>query len=220
MSAHMSIPPQGGRGVPLRYRRRKPVLDLNEVPSETRDQEGTSDQAAMNNVQVAQVAQRVRFAPTIDIVDLEDDVIESSPRAFAEAKNNARRTRARTIPLLDVESGVTTGVTVPVAPSVRYKRRRVPVNCDVINLESSGGSTPPVEPSPPPPPPPPPPPEPPIFNCPICMAPFVEETSTKCGHIFCKKCIKDALAFRAKCPTCRKKVTARDLIRVFLPSTG
>ncbi|CAN1131134.1 E3 ubiquitin-protein ligase RNF4 [Linum perenne] len=219
----MSTQAQGAKGA-LRYRRRKPVPDLNEVPSEIRDQEGTSAQAATSSVQVGQ--QQVPFvAPTINVEDLEDDVIESSPRAFAEAKNNARRTRARTIPLLDVESGETSGVTVPLTPYVRNKRsRRVPViNCDVINLEGSSGSTKykvslPAA-APPPPPPPPPPPE-PTFNCPICMAPFVEETSTRCGHIFCKKCIKDAIAFKAKCPTCRKKVTAKELIRVFLPATG
>lgn len=59
----------------------------------------------------------------------------------------------------------------------------------------------------------------PKFNCPICLCPFTEEVSTKCGHIFCKECIKNAISLQAKCPTCRKKVTAKDLIRVFLPTT-
>ena len=59
----------------------------------------------------------------------------------------------------------------------------------------------------------------PKFNCPICMCPFTEEVSTKCGHIFCKKCIKLAVSVQAKCPTCRKRVIAKDLIRVFLPTT-
>lgn len=58
----------------------------------------------------------------------------------------------------------------------------------------------------------------PKFNCPICLCPFTEEVSTKCGHIFCKACIKNALSLQAKCPTCRKKITAKDLIRVFLPT--
>ncbi|KAK7407774.1 hypothetical protein VNO78_09849 [Psophocarpus tetragonolobus] len=60
----------------------------------------------------------------------------------------------------------------------------------------------------------------PVFTCPICMAPLVEEVSTKCGHIFCKECIKTAVAANGKCPTCRKKVTRNSLIRVFLPSTN
>jgi len=59
----------------------------------------------------------------------------------------------------------------------------------------------------------------PKFSCPICLCPFTQEVSTKCGHIFCKKCIKNALSLQAKCPTCRKKITVKDLIRVFLPTT-
>ncbi|CAI0561116.1 unnamed protein product [Linum tenue] len=207
----MSTQAQGPRGIhSLRHGKRKHVPDLNVVPCENREQVGTSDQTATNQVQEGQQVPSV--APTIDVEALDDDVIESSPGAFAEAKNNARRTRARTV--FDVESGQPTTVT----PCKRDKRRRVPIiNCDLINLESSGCSTkdkvePPAVPAPPPPEP--------IFNCPICMAPFVEETSTKCGHIFCKKCIKAAIARQPKCPTCRKKITAKDLIRVFLPSTG
>ncbi|KAG2280650.1 hypothetical protein Bca52824_051870 [Brassica carinata] len=52
--------------------------------------------------------------------------------------------------------------------------------------------------------------------------PFTEEMPTKCGHIFWKGCIKMAISRQNKCPTqgptCRKKVTAKELIRVFLPS--
>ncbi|CAL1361648.1 unnamed protein product [Linum trigynum] len=205
----MSTLAQGAKGISSRNRIKKPVPDLNVVPGENRDQVGTSAQDATNQVQVGQ---QVPFiAPTIDVEALDDDVIESSPTAFAEARNNARRTRSRTV--FDVESGQTTAVT----PCMLEKRRRVPViNCDLINLESNSGS---VKNKVEPPAAPPPPPE-PIFNCPICMSPFVEETSTKCGHIFCKKCIKAAIARQPKCPTCRKKVTAKDLIRVFLPSTG
>lgn len=64
------------------------------------------------------------------------------------------------------------------------------------------------------------PPKEPTFTCPICMGPLVEEMSTKCGHIFCKTCIRSAIAAQAKCPTCRKKVTVKELIRVFLPATS
>ncbi|KAG4908789.1 hypothetical protein JHK87_054905 [Glycine soja] len=65
-----------------------------------------------------------------------------------------------------------------------------------------------------------PPKEQPVFNCPICMSALEEETSTRCGHIFCKNCIRAALSAQAKCPTCRKKVTRNSLIRVFLPATS
>ncbi|KAK4267602.1 hypothetical protein QN277_024358 [Acacia crassicarpa] len=64
------------------------------------------------------------------------------------------------------------------------------------------------------------PPEEPVFNCPICMEPLVEEMSTRCGHIFCKRCIKAAINAQGKCPTCRKKVNVKELIRVFLPSAS
>uniref|UniRef100_A0A3Q2P946 Ring finger protein 4 n=1 Tax=Fundulus heteroclitus TaxID=8078 RepID=A0A3Q2P946_FUNHE len=33
--------------------------------------------------------------------------------------------------------------------------------------------------------------------------------STKCGHVFCSQCLRDALAASHTCPTCRKRLTAR-----------
>ena len=63
-----------------------------------------------------------------------------------------------------------------------------------------------------------PPKKPPQLDCPICMAAFEEPMSTRCGHIFCRGCINSAIAAQGKCPTCRKKVTKNQLIRVFLPS--
>ncbi|ESQ49310.1 hypothetical protein EUTSA_v10021816mg [Eutrema salsugineum] len=59
----------------------------------------------------------------------------------------------------------------------------------------------------------------PKFYCPICMCPLTEETSTKCGHIFCNSCIKKAISHQPSCPSCRKHVTASDLIRIYLPTT-
>lgn len=60
----------------------------------------------------------------------------------------------------------------------------------------------------------------PTFSCPVCMGPLVEEMSTKCGHIFCKGCIKASIAAQGKCPTCRRKITMKDTIRVYLPTTS
>ncbi|CAI0426566.1 unnamed protein product [Linum tenue] len=97
----MSTLAQGAKGISSRNRSKKPVPDLNVVPSENRDQVGTSAQDATNQVQVGQQVPSV--APTIDVEALDDDVVESSPTAFAEARNNARRTRSRTV--FDVESG-------------------------------------------------------------------------------------------------------------------
>ncbi|EEF29648.1 E3 ubiquitin-protein ligase RNF4 [Ricinus communis] len=222
----MSTQTQGVRGPPLRgYRRRKTMLDLNVPPSESRDQEGTSSQDAHRGGQTTQQGQQSVPLTTIDVEALEDDVVESSPRAFAEAKNNAQRnnlqrnhaqrTRGSTV-IVDVDSGRTTRLTY-----AQNKRRRVSsnqtiINCDhYVNLESSSSSMRDnIQPRPPPPP------KEPTFNCPICMGPFIEETSTKCGHIFCKACIKTAIGVQSKCPTCRKRVTIKELIRVFLPATS
>ncbi|XP_022758714.1 E3 ubiquitin-protein ligase RNF4-like [Durio zibethinus] len=201
------------RGPPLRgYRRRKAVLDLNVPPSELREQEGTSQQAGPEEVS----SQPVQPAPpaTIDVEAIDDDVIESSARAFAEAKKNSRRIYGRTV--VDVDSGRLARST----NNNQNKRRRLPpsptvINCDhYINLESTPQSI--VEETIKPQPPP----KEPTFNCPICMGSLTEEMSTRCGHIFCKACIKAAIAAQGKCPTCRKRVTVKELIRVFLPSAS
>ncbi|KAL3850416.1 hypothetical protein ACJIZ3_012298 [Penstemon smallii] len=201
-----------------RARCRNPVLDvdLNVVPPcESRNQEGTSNLNRSLNRQADQEGLATLPAP-IDLEAIDDDVIISSPRAFAEAKNNSRRNQGRTV-VVDVD-------TVERPP--RNKRRRVPANQTIINsdlfinldgssnsVRNSGKSTI-VSPSPAPPP------KEPTFSCPVCMGPLVEEVSTKCGHIFCKGCIKAAIAAQSKCPTCRRKITMKDVIRIYLPATG
>ncbi|KAF2284530.1 hypothetical protein GH714_026150 [Hevea brasiliensis] len=143
----MSSQTQGVRGPTLRgYRRRKAMLDLNVPPSESRDQEGTSTQDVQHGVQASQQGQPVP-PTTIDVEAFDDDVIESSPRAFAEAKsnaqrNNAQRTHGRTV-VVDVDSGRTTRLNY----NNHNKRRRVLpnqtiINCEhYVNLESSSSST-------------------------------------------------------------------------------
>ncbi|XP_031285585.1 E3 ubiquitin-protein ligase RNF4 isoform X1 [Pistacia vera] len=217
---------QAVRGPPLRgYRRRKGLPDLNAPPCESRDREGTSNDISLHEVLAGQQGPSIPPAP-IDVEAIDDDVIESSPRAFAEAKNNSRRNHGRDF-VVDVDSGNigrTTRLTTRLTNNNRSKRRRVSpnstiINCDLyINLEGTSNSM--RESVSVPPPPPPPPPKEPIFTCPICMGPLVEEMSTKCGHIFCKACIRSAISSQAKCPTCRKKVTVKELIRVFLPATS
>ncbi|XP_057474866.1 uncharacterized protein LOC130762982 [Actinidia eriantha] len=215
---------RGITGTPLRgyvrnSRRRKTVLevDLSVPPSENRNQVGTSGRANSRDVAPGQQGISVPPAP-IDVEAFDDDVVISSPRAFTEAKNNSRRNRGSTV-VVDVGSEER----IPrVAPSGRYKRRRVSsnqttINGDLyINLEgtSKRENAQSVEP------PPPPPPKERIFSCPVCMGPLVEEMSTKCGHIFCKACIKAAIAAQGKCPTCRRKATMKDTIRIYLPATN
>ncbi|KAA8543507.1 hypothetical protein F0562_020998 [Nyssa sinensis] len=215
------------RGPPLRgyvrnSRRRRMALDvdLNSLPSDNCDQEGPSANASSQDVQVGQLGVSVPPTP-INVETVDDDVIISSPRAFAEAKNNSRRNRGRTV-VVDVDSERTSGP----SPNNRNKHRRVSsnpmiINCDLyINLEGNSNSMKDDVQSVASTPPPPPPPKEPTFNCPVCMGPLVEEMSTKCGHIFCKTCIKAAIAAQSKCPTCRRKVTMRDTIRVFLPAAS
>lgn len=59
------------------------MLDLNVPPIENRDVEGTSNLHGTQHVQANEQGQHV--TPTaIDVEALDDDVIESSARAFAE----------------------------------------------------------------------------------------------------------------------------------------
>ncbi|PPS00995.1 hypothetical protein GOBAR_AA19673 [Gossypium barbadense] len=229
----------GSRGPSLRgYQWRKVVLDLNAPPCEIIEQEGTSEQVGLKEVACQPV--HPASPATIDVEVIDDDVTETSATAFAEAKNNSRRSSGRTV--VDVDSasclplsgaskvGFTDSRWLKQSTSLgnggwltrstnnnQNKHRRPPpsqtvINCDhYINLES----TPQfivkeiLKPQPPP-----------TFNCPICMGPLTEEMSTRCGHIFCKACIKAAIAVQRKCPTCRKKVTVKELFRVFLPSAS
>ncbi|XP_057808978.1 uncharacterized protein LOC131023453 [Salvia miltiorrhiza] len=197
-----------------RSRRRMLDVDLNAAPPcEIREHGVVSHHTRSQDRQDAVIIGTL--PPPIDVEALDDDVIISSPTAFAEAKNNSRRNRGRAI-IVDVDND---------ERASRNKRRRVPtnqtiINCDLyINLESSSnsmrksGQTAAVPPKPPVPP------KEPTFSCPVCMGPLVEEMSTKCGHIFCKACIKASIAAQGKCPTCRRKTTAKDIIRVYLPST-
>ncbi|CAH2049691.1 unnamed protein product [Thlaspi arvense] len=58
----------------------------------------------------------------------------------------------------------------------------------------------------------------PTFYCLVCMGQLREETSTKCGHIFCRECIHSAIAVQGKCPTCWRIIGIKDTFRVYLPA--
>ncbi|KAM9849451.1 E3 ubiquitin-protein ligase RNF4 [Aulostomus maculatus] len=54
------------------------------------------------------------------------------------------------------------------------------------------------------------------ISCPVCMDSYTEivdsgrlVVSTKCGHVFCSQCLRDALRRSHTCPTCRKRLTPR-----------
>ncbi|KAL2557002.1 RING/U-box superfamily protein [Forsythia ovata] len=191
-----------------RVRWRKPRIDadLNVMPQcESQCQEGTSTHAGQQGGAL--------LPEPIDLEAFDDDVIISSPRTFAEAKINARRNHGRTV-VIDVDSE---------GRFSHNKRKRTPANQIIINLDvynelvgNNNSMTNNVQsmvlPSPQP--------KELTFRCPVCMGPFVEEMSTKCGHIFCKACIQAAIAAQSKCPTCRRKITMKNIIRVYLPATS
>lgn len=47
-----------------------------------------------------------------------------------------------------------------------------------------------------------------LGDCPICLDPLGKNplASTKCGHVFCFKCLERALQAEKKCPTCRQSM--------------
>lgn len=54
-------------------------------------------------------------------------------------------------------------------------------------------------------------------TCAICLSCETEEPmATRCGHIFCKKCILKALEKSKYCPMCQEIISAISLIRVYL----
>lgn len=55
------------------------------------------------------------------------------------------------------------------------------------------------------------------LRCSICMDTMKEETSTTCGHIFCKACIINAIRVQKRCPTCREKLSISNIHRIYLP---
>ncbi|KAE8806526.1 E3 ubiquitin-protein ligase BRE1A [Hordeum vulgare] len=59
----------------------------------------------------------------------------------------------------------------------------------------------------------------PNFTCPVCLNKLVEPSTTKCGHIFCTECIKQAIQFQKKCPTCRKALRKNNFHRIYLPNS-
>ncbi|CAH2299660.1 E3 ubiquitin- ligase RNF4 isoform X1 [Pelobates cultripes] len=60
-------------------------------------------------------------------------------------------------------------------------------------------------------------------SCPICLDGYSEIVqskrlivATKCGHIFCSQCIRDALKSASSCPTCRKKLTHKQYHPIYI----
>ncbi|XP_068665554.1 uncharacterized ATP-dependent helicase C144.05-like isoform X2 [Aristolochia californica] len=163
---------------------------------------------------------RLRSMP-IDVEELEDELVISSPRSFAAARNQSRRrnndrnhnNNAVTVVLdddLDAHQGQSgiirdepvTRLTLNGYINQGRPLDKPPTHKIIVNVEQQL----PVMPKEP------------VFTCAICMGPLVEEHTTICGHIFCKKCIKAAIAAQKKCPTCRRNLRVNNIHRVYLPS--
>ncbi|XP_033154626.1 E3 ubiquitin-protein ligase RNF4 [Drosophila mauritiana] len=56
------------------------------------------------------------------------------------------------------------------------------------------------------------------YKCPICMENVRrrQPAATPCGHVFCIDCIQKAIEDFRKCPMCNKKITYKQLTRIFL----
>ncbi|URE27740.1 Zinc finger, C3HC4 type (RING finger) [Musa troglodytarum] len=57
------------------------------------------------------------------------------------------------------------------------------------------------------------------LRCAICMDTMKEETTTTCGHVFCKACIISAIRVQKRCPTCREKLSQSNIHRIYLPGS-
>jgi len=181
------------------------------------------------------------------VVDDDDDVVVSSPRSFALARSSAsqRSSRAPVVNEEDLELRLglaVTAVTGRTSADHNPRRRhgRIPpsktiVLCDdAVEPDQSRSKNDEYELTSC---------EHPIFKlkrktgqqlsndvqsdeskevkltCAICISTMEEETSTVCGHIFCNKCITNAVNLWKRCPTCRKKLTTGQIHRIYLSSS-
>lgn len=55
-----------------------------------------------------------------------------------------------------------------------------------------------------------------VLRCSICLDSVSHPTSTICGHLFCEACIRLAVRQTGLCPTCRRKLSIRQIHRVYL----
>ncbi|XP_044389503.1 uncharacterized protein [Triticum aestivum] len=161
----------------------------------------------------------------IDVEALEDEVQVVSASQVPPQRRN-RRTRRQPVTVVDLDVHATRqGVShddnaTVLSHNTRNKRPRV---SPVINISPETGegsslqsknagktSKEPLDVAP----------KEPIFTCPVCWNKLDEPATTMCGHIFCTNCIKQAIQFQKKCPTCRKHLKMNNFHRIYLPNTS
>ncbi|ERM97948.1 E3 ubiquitin-protein ligase RNF4 [Amborella trichopoda] len=219
---------ENGRG--SHRRKRESGIELNDTLStETRvsevpDRRRNSNSAQANGSRGSATNHQADYV-MIDVDEMEDDCVVSSPRRFNEARNRSKRKERVPIMVDDEPIANHSGPSIDemgrnVAFSTRSIKRRKnnPAGVRIITCDPDDGcgngdptvkeskqATAEVTPKE-------------KFCCPICINTISEETTTVCGHIFCMGCIKTAIKAQGKCPTCRRKLTARSIHRIFLSS--
>ncbi|XP_020598196.1 E3 ubiquitin-protein ligase RNF4-like [Phalaenopsis equestris] len=188
--------------------------------------EGTSGMAETATAEIT--------ASPIDVEAIDDDEVQMLPStwAFSQTRNQLR-TRRPVLVVLDEDSELSTETSVinlddnlSGVPLNNFRRRRsfspnrIVINCEAyVNVDEDHiskrkksanhhRSEPEIVV-----------PKEPVFSCPICMSSLIDACSTICGHVFCQACIKQALQSQKKCPTCRRKLTASNFHRLFLPTS-
>ncbi|KAM1466312.1 hypothetical protein ACFX2I_031523 [Malus domestica] len=180
------------------------IVDLN-YPAPCEDMVLNARCSWDNSQQVqVEIYGRSEAQASNDCEVVDDEVVIISPRVYAQAKNNSRRNlevRDASATNSERQNGhtdVPPQLPVPLLPLHCHKRRRTLRNQAVLNWEhhfsledndenkTKEVSIPELAENTPPP-------ETPSFSCPICLGPLSEETSTKCGHIFCKMCIEASI---------------------------
>ncbi|XP_013097547.2 uncharacterized protein LOC106080652 isoform X1 [Stomoxys calcitrans] len=60
--------------------------------------------------------------------------------------------------------------------------------------------------------------EPAPYVCPVCLECCFKRrpTATKCGHIYCEECIRQAIRLTHKCPMCKAKINCSQLTRLYI----
>ncbi|CAN1193843.1 TNF receptor-associated factor 6-A [Linum perenne] len=198
-----------------RYWRRGWVPDLNHLPPvDDPSLDGLIGFSILPDSGPQSAAFTCRRPPHLEIID--DEVALISPRAFAQAKCSSTRNLTRR--LHDVLGEAAPGLYNAGMMMCGHCKRKMPeVDSDLVlelgisnkKAKSVAGSH--EFPAP----------KESIYRCPVCISDLVEPTSTKCGHIFCKECLRKSLASsNNKCPTCRQKVGRSGTFRVYLPTAN
>ncbi|XP_014087843.2 uncharacterized protein [Bactrocera oleae] len=55
------------------------------------------------------------------------------------------------------------------------------------------------------------------FQCAICLDSYLlhRPMATQCGHIFCKRCIRQCVHCQGKCPMCNRNLNSKSMFRVY-----